>query len=261
VPPLFLGELHAQLAQRKMHLVASETPDAQLQDEAFVPHVLQHLSSDALIIYYTQDIPPRLVEMVHQHRVPAVWVNSQQPANAVLPDEARGGALAAEHLLGLGHRRVAYLTAPPIRHFSDRARRDALAASLAEAGVELTTIQLSRDEPLDVRRCRLTQAISAADRPTAVVCYKPREARLLHMTATLAGLNAPRDLSILTFGDAVTDDTGLPLTTVQVPQVQLAREVVAMAMQQIEQPSRPLTPRLIPPTLRPAESTTTAPTD
>ncbi|MDP9400127.1 MAG: LacI family transcriptional regulator, partial [Actinomycetota bacterium] len=78
-------------------------------------------------------LPPRV-----RREVPVVLVDSRAPGVAgVWVDDVRGGRLAAEHLLDLGHRRVAFVgdEAPEGSGFTSSAHRlEGFADALAGAG-------------------------------------------------------------------------------------------------------------------------------
>uniref|UniRef100_UPI002028FC0B LacI family DNA-binding transcriptional regulator n=1 Tax=Actinotalea sp. C106 TaxID=2908644 RepID=UPI002028FC0B len=67
---------------------------------------------------------------------PVVTVNRDVPGPRVLTDTAGGVVQALQHLVSLGHRRVAY-AAGPRRSWSDRQRREALVAAADGLDVEL----------------------------------------------------------------------------------------------------------------------------
>lgn len=71
--------------------------------------------------------------------VPVVYAYTQstRPEDlSLLPDDAQGGRLAAEHLLQMGRRRIAHITGPT-RFLAVREREQGLRDVLAAAGLEL----------------------------------------------------------------------------------------------------------------------------
>jgi DNA-binding LacI/PurR family transcriptional regulator len=114
--------------------------------------------------------------------------------------DAEGGAAAAfEHLVELGHRRIAHLAAAfdaPTFHLREAARR----CVLSKAGIDpdeqpraLTPIAI--DDARDVALTLLDQ------QPTAVMCDDDIIAAGLYLAARERGLRVPKDLSVIGFDD------------------------------------------------------------
>ena len=101
--PLWSG-LQESRGERDLHLATSKHSDAEFSDPVCVPKVLRELSSDGTIIHNTQEIPRRLIDLVRDHNVPCIWASTRLDHDCVRPDDVAAGRLAAEHLLGLGHR-------------------------------------------------------------------------------------------------------------------------------------------------------------
>lgn len=63
---------------------------------------------DAVIVHSTDNAAGRLAQLA-QRGVPAVILGHQPDTAFVVPDDFGGGRAATEHLLALGHRRIAYV--------------------------------------------------------------------------------------------------------------------------------------------------------
>lgn len=176
--------------------------------------------------------PEPVVRVLHGAEVPLVLVDNAVPGvtvDAVLGDCLGGGRAAARHLVGMGHRDVAFVggpfveSAPPLRHrtnaiWSVEQRALGYSSVLAEAGI-------APDCRL-YEGCNLTTAggyaacrrlLAAGRRFTAVFCANDACAigviRALHE----AGLSVPRDVSVVGFDDIeVAQHLIPPLTTVRV---------------------------------------------
>jgi LacI family transcriptional regulator, galactose operon repressor len=102
-----------------------------------------------------------------------------------------------EHLLDLGHRRIALVTGPP-RRTSDHERsagfQEAMEAADAEPRVLTATAWGSDDAARAVR-----DALAEPSAPTAIVAVEPRGADGAFDAARAVGLRVPRDLSIASF--------------------------------------------------------------
>jgi LacI family transcriptional regulator len=133
-------------------------------------------------------------------------------------DNLHGARLATEHLLGLGHRRIAMLTGRPdleSARLRERGYREALAAAGVPVDDRLVRVgSYDADAALEPAR----ELLAAADRPTAVFAANDVSAIATVEVATGLGLRVPADLSVVGFDNipesALNDP---PLTTVDQP--------------------------------------------
>ena len=248
----FWSGLQEALGERDLHLVTSKLSDADFSDPAYVPKVLRELSSDGAIIHYTQEIPGRLIDLVRDHNVPCIWANTRLDHDCVRPDDVAAGRLAAEHLLGLGHRRIVLVTLDPALHYSVDDRRDGFVGACRGAGVTPQVISVDRGATGTKVRPMLNALLDtpAGERVTAVAALRERDAMLICWSARERGLAVPRDLSVLAFDDDRPRDLlGFRLAAVHIPQFELGRAAVEQVMQKVTDPGRRLEPLLLPPEL------------
>jgi LacI family transcriptional regulator len=127
LPNGLLFGLTEGLSQRNMRLTVAEAVDTHWECTADLPQVMRELSVDGLLINTLLNAPPSLLETVRASRVPAVWINLDQPEDCVFPDDFRGAQVATKHLLKLEHRNIAFIKAGPyeqeLTHYSIAARR------------------------------------------------------------------------------------------------------------------------------------------
>lgn len=171
--------------------------------------------------------------------VPTVLAVRQLPGSgipAVGHDDNAGGRMAAEHLLSLGHSRLAQLMGPEdIWSFEGRAKgfRGAAASTSAECvdlqvAVRLPTIDAGRD--LAAEYLRLPEP-----RPTAIFAHNDSIAIGVIDTLRRVGLDCPRDVSIVGFNDVPLSDMLTPaLTTVRLPGYDLGRIAAGMVVSRID---------------------------
>ncbi|SEQ16533.1 LacI family DNA-binding transcriptional regulator [Microlunatus flavus] len=137
-----------------------------------------------------------------------------------------GGVAATQHLLDLGHRRVATITGPQ-RYLSSQARLAGYRAALERAGLPVAP-ELVREGDFHHGSAREATAVllGLADPPTAVFAANDEQALGVYATAQAHGLRVPEDLSVVGFDDVPMSQWVLPpLTTVQQP----IRELAALA--------------------------------
>lgn len=181
------------------------------------------------------------VGALHQARlgsagVPVILLNShskQQTPNAysVRVDDTYGGRLATEHLLSLGHRRIAHVTGPE-GHSPSADRLDGYRNALADAGVEYAPAYvISGTGQLDGGHQALQLLLKLPERPTAVFCYNDMTAIGLLSAARKAGVVVPRDMAVVGFDDIPLAAYVAPaLTTVAQPMFELGERAMQMAL-------------------------------
>ena len=234
------------LAAREMHLTLSRLSDEKLGDAT--PKMLREWMCDGLLIDYTHRIPARLVELIGQHRLPAVWLNSKRAGDCVYPDDWDAAVQLAQLVVAAGHRRVAYLDFAhrpddPDEHYSARDRRDGVTRTLAAAGIVAEQINGSALDPAQWVPM-LREVLARPDRPTALICYSD-EVQFALLAAAHLGLDVPRELSIVSFGSPRRGCGGLELSQMAVPEAQLGGVAVEMLLEKIEKPDAVLPARAL----------------
>jgi LacI family transcriptional regulator len=244
-----------------MHLVHALIPEQDLRERGQVPKIIGELMADGLLINYNTGIPAALDEVITRHRLPAIWMNARRARDCVHPDDEGAGRLATEHLLALGHRRIAYVdychaATQADQHYSVGDRRAGHEQAMRAAGLAVRVMTV----PQALRPAEQLPAIrdwlSASDRPTAVVTYCEREAEsILYAATAMLRLRVPADLSIVAIHDDPADHTGVPLATVILPRYDLGRVAVELLLERIAAPRRSLPARCLPVRLEPGVST------
>ncbi len=198
-------------------------------------------------ILFTTVTDERNVELALSAGAPVVQVErvSDVPTHAVTVDNYRGAFDATEHLLRLGHRRVACLGvdpelraaggAAPHRRVVERERLsgyfDALRSFDLPVDEELVTLGPSYyDVPATRAAVRRWLQLPAAQRPTAIFATCDIMAAGILQEAHLARLRVPDDLSLVGFDDTYASHLTPPLTTVRQPMDELGRAAVRLAM-------------------------------
>lgn len=129
----------------------------------------------------------------------------------------RGGVQATEHLLQLGHRRIACIGVPDVSTPGIE-RLAGYHSALEAAGVPRDP-NLTRKGHYEFRDgLAVRSLLEAPDRPTAVFAANDQVACGVLEAARLVGLSVPGDLSVVGFDDTPTASvTAPPLTTVRQP--------------------------------------------
>jgi DNA-binding LacI/PurR family transcriptional regulator len=174
------------------------------------------------------------VEWLRRRRLPLVFVDQAGDDDfpTVNVADRAGCRAAAAHVLGLGHRRIAVLTAGPeiveapgewyVVQERMRGWRDVL----DPAGV--VPVVRHVDETGDAALVAARELLTGRDRPTAVLCFSDALAAEVVDAAAEVGLRVPDDLSVVGFDDSPPARRTRPtLTTVRQDVVEKGRLAAA----------------------------------
>jgi LacI family transcriptional regulator len=161
-----------------------------------------------------------LLRDLSREALPFVLVNRRVSGigPSVTVDDSRGMELAVEHLVTLGHRRIAHIAGPAD---ADTARRrlSGFRAGMRAAGLRLRSAHVE-EAPFDEAGgfAAMGRLLAVRPRPTAVAVWSLAAAIGALAATRRAGVQVPAELSVLAFHDApIAGFLDPPLTTVKMP--------------------------------------------
>lgn len=152
-------------------------------------------------------------------------------------DDEAGGRLAAEHLLSLGHRRVAHIAGSDLVSTSRRRRRGFEETIRAGGGtcVSLEDPSFGRFESVSGEIDVATQLLNTTPRPTAVFAVNDYMAAAVYDAAAERGLRIPDDLSVVGFADLKHVRLLRPtLTTIRQCPEEIGREAAQLVLGRLD---------------------------
>jgi len=174
---------------------------------------------------------------------PLVLVDRTRPGNthcSVAVDDRLGGRVAIDHLVELGHRRIAFVGGPrrigQVRDRQEGALASIIAAGLpAEALVEVWTEALTVDEGRTAG-ARIA-GMPASVRPTAAFCANDLVALGLLQGCVGLGVRVPEDLAVVGYDDIdFAAAAAVPLTSVRQPRRELGRAAARLLLDEAANP-------------------------
>jgi DNA-binding LacI/PurR family transcriptional regulator len=163
----------------------------------------------------------REIIRLHQHHVP-IMLLGQLPDSSIPfvdVDAVVGAAIAVQHLIDQGHRKIAMITNAPLTYVSAQQRRDGYQQALLRAGLSF--------KPEFVREGNYTPAsgfsamselLAMETRPEAVFVASDVVAMGAIQAIKRAGLRVPDDLAVVGFDDVpLAGYYDPPLTTIRLP--------------------------------------------
>ena len=238
-PPIVRGVEDALRASGISVLLASTDNDVRREAE-LVSTMIDHRVDGLLLATATTKYPP--LETLLAAKIPVVLLNRSTddlPVPLVRGDDEKGIRLAVEHLVGLGHSRIAHLAGTDLVS-NGFDRRQAFVTSMKEAGLELNPAAIvSADQfkgPVAVdlgvalakellkRNVPFTAVIAANDL-LAIGCYD---------VFKKANIRIPEDVSVVGYNDVhLVDRLSPPLTTVRHPLYEIGVRAGRLMMERV----------------------------
>ena len=146
------------------------------------------------------------VRRLLKHNIPTVLIEFPHPKlNSVVIDDVGGGRLAAEYLIGKGHRRIAFLGDTDLPEYSIHPvilRLKGFRQALQTKGIDLPD-KFVRLAPYTQEQTRqvASELISTSQPPTAVFAATDFQALGVLKAARQLGVKVPEQLAIIGFDD------------------------------------------------------------
>lgn len=205
----------ALLAAGRHAIVADADGDTDREDELLSK--LRDQRPDGLLVAPLDPFDQRWKAIAEQ--LPVVSIGdrlSEAPAaGSVVFDNPRGMGLVFDHLVELGHRRIAVVL-PQRPSTPDRPAERLVAQHAERCHIDVTLVRTppATSDP-DTMTAHLAEALTGPDRPTAAFCLSDSFAYAMQRAARRLGLDVPGDLSVTGFEDhELADLVGPGLTTV-----------------------------------------------
>ena len=211
------------------------------------------------IIYASARTGDPCLRLLARAGVPAVLMNRvdlrdphRSGRDCVVVDNARGGFMGVEHLVGLGHRRIGVIAG----------RRDLSTGAGRLGGVRraLRRFGIAADPQLvvpgefrrDASYAACQRLLKLPRRPTAIFALNDDMAVGAYEAIVQAGLRVPGDIALLGFGNSdLTSVAGVEISTIDLRKYEIGRASVEILVDRIEgrPPKAPrqvvLEPRLV----------------
>jgi LacI family transcriptional regulator len=228
------------------------------QRELFYVDVLSKKQVDGIIFVAAGDQADSLDFLVREG-MPVVMIDRNVPnvqVDAVLPDHQLGGFLATQHLLQLGHTRIACIAGPS--SITPSAERiTGYRNALEQAGISYDENLVIRGDYHAQSGMEITNSLLKMNpRPTAIFALNDLMALGALRAAAEAGCSVPRDLAVVGYDDLeLSQYTNPPLTTIAQPKREIGRQAVNLLVNRISQKERPTSRLVLSPDLIVRQST------
>ena len=231
-------------------LLAGATQEAEAEDYTLLIGPSDHITAgsdtlrrlagagrvDGFVLQRADDLSDQALENLVANDARIVLVTSRTPGRrgSVVLDDVAGAKLATQHLVSLGHTRIALIGGIPSSDIARR-REQGYTDALHEGG-------LRRRESL-VRRLGYSpeaaavaaeSLVAASPRPTGIVVANVNGAIGVLTALRRLGVDVPREMSVVAYHDEwVAEHTWPPLTTVKMPYNEVGAQAVRSLIAQL----------------------------
>lgn len=199
---------------------------------------LAERKSDGLLMAVYQ-LDAKQIQRVKSLGIPVVLIDPVgQPGPDLMTVGAanwEGGYSATDHLLQLGHKRIAMIGGREDLQCSS-AREDGYISALRRAGIALDpALMVPGDFSIEAGEAATRKLLELPDRPTAIFTGNDDQALGAYRAARSAGLRIPEDLSVIGFDDIPAAEWIEPgLTTIRQPVVQMAETAMRALLRHLD---------------------------
>ncbi|SDO73942.1 transcriptional regulator, LacI family [Nakamurella panacisegetis] len=189
------------------------------------------------IIVMGEGIDAPVERRLFEREVQTVVVDATSDVfSTITTDDRRGGAMAAAHLYGLGHRRIGYLTERQATEYQSqgRIRLAGFRDELASVGAAEPILAFS-GSTIPLAREAAAQLLTGPNRPTAVMAHFDDLAFGVMLAARDLGLRVPQDLSIMGYDDGPAAEA-VGLTTIRQPFAETGAAAARVLRSQLSSP-------------------------
>ena len=165
----------------------------------------------------------------------------------VTVDREKGVFSAVKHLVKLGHKKIAYLCLPFGNLYFFPKYRGYMKA-IYQFGLPFYKEWIIREKStMEGGYKAMKKILSFSNRPTAVVCHSDLSAFGAIRCAKDRGLHVPEDMAVVGFDNIREGEYSVPsLTTVDQPKERMAKELVRLLLERIENPKKKVEEILLP---------------
>ncbi|GAA4832168.1 LacI family DNA-binding transcriptional regulator [Luteimicrobium xylanilyticum] len=226
---------------RSLSLFLCTSDHRPAREAAHLTHLQQHQVQGVLVTPVDPDSPG--LDDVVRRGTPLVLIDCRRAAGgfcSVSVDDVLGGRLAVEHLVDLGHQRIAFAGGPAaIGQVRDRLT--GARTAWRDAQLELDDLMAVACDASTVEAGRAVgeqlAGMPRGRRPTAVFCANDLVALGLLQQAMSHGWTVPDDLAIVGYDDIVfAAAAAVPLTSVRQPREELGRTSARLVLDESDNP-------------------------
>jgi LacI family transcriptional regulator len=228
--------IQRELGAHERVVLLGDTGDSHERQRTIVDTVREY-NVDGIIMSPAADTDAAWVADLQRWRLPCVLFSRNLPnieLDYVGADNLGGMRKQIEHLIALGHRRIAMIAASNVIS-TGRERLDGYLAALAEAGLEVDpALIVFCPTTREAAHNTIIQLLQQDDPPTAAACFNDVAAFGVMLALHNLGLRVGEDFSVVGFDDVSEAILWRPgLTTQRVPCENIGKTAVRLLLRRL----------------------------
>lgn len=255
--PGIISGIEQTLSDEGYMMLLSNTNNIKEREAQYLTNILEH-NVVGLIMEPSKSARPntniKLIEDIRNKGIKFVFLNAYYDnfeSSYVLLDDFKGGYIATEYLIQLGHRRIAGIFKTDDKQGVNR--RSGFVAAMEKYGVVVDPDFIGEYETsnmYDFPYMFAQSLLRREDRPTAVFCYNDQYAMMVLQAIRDRGLKVPDDVSVVGYDDSISImQSDVKLTTISHPKkemgIQAAKYMIDMLDGRLDRPQMIYRPELI----------------
>jgi len=255
--PGIIAGVEQVLSEEGYMMLLSNTNNTKKREAQYLENILEH-NVVGLIIEPTksacENVNIKLLETLRDKGIKTVFINAcydNFDSSYVLLDDIKGGYIATEYLLQLGHRRIAGVFKADDKQGVNRENGYVSALKKYGAAADPRFIgEYETENMYDFPYMFAQSLLRTENRPTAFFCYNDQCALMVIQAINDNGLRVPDDISIVGYDDSISImQSDFKLTTISHPKEEMGRQaaksMIDMLDGRIEKPQMTYKPELI----------------
>lgn len=225
--------------EQGLGMVVTGTEDSHRPAPGWVDGVLRRQPLGVILV--AAQLPEKAKAHLRSRNIPVVMIDPYGAPATDAPSigsaDWNGGFLATQHLIGLGHRKIAIITGPEDM-MASTARLSGYRAALDAAGIAVRREWVRPGKfHHDDGRDQGIELLRAAEPPTAIFASSDLQALGVYEAARTLGLDIPADVSVVGYDDlAIAEWVGPALTTIRVPLAEMAEQAMHLVARLRDEP-------------------------
>ncbi len=207
--------------------------ESDFKERDALPRFILDRNVDGVIV--AGKVPEPLTEKLLALKIPVVYIDyipKYSKFSTITVDNVKGGYLAVNHLIELGHKRIAFVGGD-IEHPSIRDRLKGYAQALEKAGLKIDNalIETSEEYPARANGYNAAKKLFSVNNGNITAVFTCNDAMALGVIQYLRDNNrrVPDDISVIGFDDILTERTNdIQLSTVNVPKMEIGIEAMRL---------------------------------